>query len=225
MTALNIFGCLVPGSQWRQLQADSLSTWSWSRCLEAFTEKFASLYIWSVALPHEVSICRGIIDQILYNSRQTASRSHTLRGRCAVLITFSWTEDWQVAGHGISMTATGEPKSGTTWLGRLIPHLALELCGSLTNPWCVCVRCARGIGVSCALNRYCTRMIAKYLFVRLALSSHLVHCRRAHVYVGGYRHIACRYRNKTHIVSFWLWLCLFYACGSDPSSSNPERCL
>lgn len=34
------------------------------------------------------------------------------------------------------MTAKGEPKSGTTWLGRLIPQLALELCGSPTNRWC-----------------------------------------------------------------------------------------
>eukprot|EP00903_Cladosiphon_okamuranus_P009203 g8789.t1 len=37
---------------------------------------------------------------------------------------------------GISLTAKGEPKSGTTWLGRLIPQLALELCGSPLNAWC-----------------------------------------------------------------------------------------
>eukprot|EP00752_Nemacystus_decipiens_P009580 g8560.t1 len=43
---------------------------------------------------------------------------------------------WQTKGAGISMTAKGEPKSGTTWLGRLIPQLALELCGSPTNTWC-----------------------------------------------------------------------------------------
>ncbi|CAM9813034.1 unnamed protein product [Pylaiella littoralis] len=44
--------------------------------------------------------------------------------------------EWQQRGHGISMLATGEPKSGTSWLGRLIPQLALELCGSPTNRWC-----------------------------------------------------------------------------------------
>ncbi|CAM9813455.1 unnamed protein product [Pylaiella littoralis] len=44
--------------------------------------------------------------------------------------------EWQCQGHGISIMATGEPKSGTTWLGRLMPQLALELCGSPTNPWC-----------------------------------------------------------------------------------------
>ncbi|CAM9463136.1 unnamed protein product [Ectocarpus sp. 6 AP-2014] len=45
-------------------------------------------------------------------------------------------ENWQHEGHGISITAKGEPKSGTTWLGRLMPQLALELCGSSTNTWC-----------------------------------------------------------------------------------------
>ncbi|CAM9218440.1 unnamed protein product, partial [Laminaria digitata] len=41
-------------------------------------------------------------------------------------------------GHGISLDAKGEPKSGTTWLGRILPHLSLELCGSWNNQWCVC---------------------------------------------------------------------------------------
>lgn len=45
------------------------------------------------------------------------------------------TDQWEMAGHGISLSAKGEPKSGNTWLGRLIPQLALELCGSRTNKW------------------------------------------------------------------------------------------
>lgn len=40
-------------------------------------------------------------------------------------------------GNGISLTALGEPNSGTPWLERLIPSLALELCGSFNNLWCV----------------------------------------------------------------------------------------
>ncbi|CAN0450242.1 unnamed protein product, partial [Ectocarpus sp. 12 AP-2014] len=43
---------------------------------------------------------------------------------------------WQLPGNGISMDATGEPKSGTTWLGRLVPDLALHLCGNANNSWC-----------------------------------------------------------------------------------------
>ncbi|CAM9312693.1 unnamed protein product, partial [Hapterophycus canaliculatus] len=39
-------------------------------------------------------------------------------------------------GKGISLDATGEPKSGTSWLGRLVPQLALELCGNCNNSWC-----------------------------------------------------------------------------------------
>ncbi|CAN0284169.1 unnamed protein product, partial [Ectocarpus sp. 6 AP-2014] len=39
-------------------------------------------------------------------------------------------------GHGLSLVALGEPKSGTTWLGRMVPSLAIELCGSENNPWC-----------------------------------------------------------------------------------------
>ena len=39
------------------------------------------------------------------------------------------------ARSAITITAKGEPKSGTTWLGRLLPQLALELCGSPTNTW------------------------------------------------------------------------------------------
>lgn len=38
-------------------------------------------------------------------------------------------------GSAISLEALGEPKSGTTWLGRLVPSLALELCGSFNNLW------------------------------------------------------------------------------------------
>ncbi|CAN0070517.1 unnamed protein product [Ectocarpus sp. 12 AP-2014] len=38
--------------------------------------------------------------------------------------------------HGIALLALGEPKSGTTWLGRVVPALAIELCGSYNNPWC-----------------------------------------------------------------------------------------
>ncbi|CAM9389589.1 unnamed protein product [Scytosiphon promiscuus] len=45
-------------------------------------------------------------------------------------------DDWQIPGNGISLDATGEPKSGTSWLGRLIPQLALELCGNSNNSWC-----------------------------------------------------------------------------------------
>lgn len=36
----------------------------------------------------------------------------------------------------IFLSAKGEPKSGTTWVGRVIPQLAIELCGSSTNTWC-----------------------------------------------------------------------------------------
>lgn len=79
------------------------------------------------------------------------------------------TDEWQVAGHGVSMTATGEPKSGTTWLGRLIPQLALELCGSSTNPWWVCFVCA-------------TVFVCKYLF-NLALYFDVV---RLHGFVAAY---------------------------------------
>ncbi|CAM9127032.1 unnamed protein product [Ectocarpus sp. 13 AM-2016] len=38
--------------------------------------------------------------------------------------------------HGISLVALGEPKSATTWLGRIVPALAIELCGSSNNRWC-----------------------------------------------------------------------------------------
>lgn len=40
------------------------------------------------------------------------------------------------ARNAITIMAMGEPKSGTTWLGRLLPQLALELCGSPSNTWC-----------------------------------------------------------------------------------------
>ncbi|CAN0325939.1 unnamed protein product [Ectocarpus sp. 6 AP-2014] len=39
-------------------------------------------------------------------------------------------------GYGISLLALGEPKSATTWLGRIVPELAIKLCGSYNNPWC-----------------------------------------------------------------------------------------
>ncbi|CAN0313955.1 unnamed protein product [Ectocarpus sp. 6 AP-2014] len=38
--------------------------------------------------------------------------------------------------HGTALLALGEPKSATTWLGRMVPALAIELCGSYNNPWC-----------------------------------------------------------------------------------------
>ncbi|CAN0178038.1 unnamed protein product [Pylaiella littoralis] len=38
-------------------------------------------------------------------------------------------------GNGISLEFQGEPKSGTTWFGRLIVQLALELCGNYNNLW------------------------------------------------------------------------------------------
>lgn len=38
-------------------------------------------------------------------------------------------------GTGISLVVKGEPKSGTTWTGRLVAALALHLCGSSTNQW------------------------------------------------------------------------------------------
>ncbi|CAM9270241.1 unnamed protein product, partial [Ectocarpus sp. 13 AM-2016] len=38
--------------------------------------------------------------------------------------------------YGKSLLALGEPKSATTWLGRMVPALAIELCGSYNNPWC-----------------------------------------------------------------------------------------
>ena len=41
----------------------------------------------------------------------------------------------QLSGAGIYLDATGEPKSGTTWLGRIVPQIALELCGSQNNKW------------------------------------------------------------------------------------------
>lgn len=31
--------------------------------------------------------------------------------------------------------SSSQPKSGTTWLGRLVPQLALDLCGSENNLW------------------------------------------------------------------------------------------
>ncbi|CAM9255875.1 unnamed protein product [Ectocarpus sp. 8 AP-2014] len=37
---------------------------------------------------------------------------------------------------GISLLSLGEPKSATTWMGRMIPALAIEICGSRNNPWC-----------------------------------------------------------------------------------------
>ncbi|CAM9575258.1 unnamed protein product [Scytosiphon promiscuus] len=38
--------------------------------------------------------------------------------------------------RGISLTAMGEPKSGTTWLARVIVELCLQLCGNPENRWC-----------------------------------------------------------------------------------------
>ncbi|CAN0536225.1 unnamed protein product [Ectocarpus sp. 12 AP-2014] len=38
--------------------------------------------------------------------------------------------------YGKSLLALGEPKSATTWLGRVVPALAIALCGSNNNPWC-----------------------------------------------------------------------------------------
>ncbi|CAN0144840.1 unnamed protein product [Scytosiphon promiscuus] len=42
----------------------------------------------------------------------------------------------QPAGMGISMIALGEPKSGTTWLGRVIVELCVQICGNPENTWC-----------------------------------------------------------------------------------------
>lgn len=44
-------------------------------------------------------------------------------------------DEFRVPGNGIYLDALGEPKSGTSWLGRLVPFLALELCGSFNNLW------------------------------------------------------------------------------------------
>lgn len=40
-------------------------------------------------------------------------------------------------GEGIYLTSSGEPKSGTTWLGRLVVGLCLHLCGNQENTWWV----------------------------------------------------------------------------------------
>lgn len=36
----------------------------------------------------------------------------------------------------VSLRAEGEPKSGTTWLGRVVPQIVLDLCGNIDNPSC-----------------------------------------------------------------------------------------
>eukprot|EP00752_Nemacystus_decipiens_P012849 g11376.t1 len=43
-------------------------------------------------------------------------------------------DEWEV--RGISLTATGEPKSGTTWFARVLVELCLQLCGNPENTWC-----------------------------------------------------------------------------------------
>lgn len=42
----------------------------------------------------------------------------------------------QLSTNYVTMSAQGEPKSGTSWLGRVIPQIAVDLCGSYTNTWC-----------------------------------------------------------------------------------------
>lgn len=36
----------------------------------------------------------------------------------------------------VAIRAEGEPKSGTTWLGRIVPQIVLDLCGNKDNPSC-----------------------------------------------------------------------------------------
>ncbi|CAM9389443.1 unnamed protein product [Scytosiphon promiscuus] len=67
-------------------------------------------------------------------ARAIQSEANSIRARDIPFLQAG--DEWQREGCGISITAKGEPKSGTTWLGRLMPQLALQLCGSSTNTWC-----------------------------------------------------------------------------------------
>ncbi|CAN0469424.1 unnamed protein product [Scytosiphon promiscuus] len=40
-----------------------------------------------------------------------------------------------MVGKSIVLSALGEPKSGTTWLGRVMTALAVRLCGAPLNQW------------------------------------------------------------------------------------------
>lgn len=66
----------------------------------------------------------------------TSPHTNPLARRVSAASTFRReTGDWAALGKGIVLSALGEPKSGTTWLGTTIAVLATRLCGNSLNQW------------------------------------------------------------------------------------------